>query len=541
MKLNKILSVLLACVMVLGLLVGCGKDAANQTPNAGTTETQAQADGENKAPEATAPTGEVYNIEMQIVTWGGVPDEIADVEAAINAITEPEIGVTVTLNPIAAWDLINESNMTVTAGEKLDLLCVFVFGQAMDSVANYTSKNMLIPLDELYATYGTDIAAVLGDTVSLGYVGGTLYAVPCTAPLGNGAGFAARKDYLDEMGVEIDTNKLYTVEELGEIFQKFVDTYGQGYYPISVFGSGTDMYDKLFPIETLGGSANNGVLLNAGLDGNTTVTNLFETDEYAKYCDIVHGWYQNGYINPDVNTISDDVTSQMKSGKYLGSFGTLIPGDTVGMSNTLDVELVNIPVVAPYASTTAASQALWAIPATCENPEKVMQFLNLLYQERELANDIDSILAHGVEGISYNVVETIGGSKAIIEGIPGAEGGSGSWGQWVPSSLFGNSMTVPKSVPNTAAIYDELDAYNSQIMSEGRITDAFGYVFDPSPVSAQVAGVTSVASQYRGLVGFGAADPAEVLPEFIEALKDAGIDEIIAENQKQLDAWLATK
>ena len=256
---------------------------------------------------------DVYNIDMQIVTWGGVPDEIAEVEAAINAITEPEIGATVTLHPIAAWDLANESNMTVTAGEKLDLLCVFVFGQAMDSIINYTTKNMLMPLDELYAAYGTDIAPVLGDQIKLGYVGETLYAVPNVAPLGLGSGFQARKDYIDEMGIEFDPEKIYTYEEIAEIFQEFVDHYGAGYYPLSIFGAGMDIYDKLYPIETLGGSGTNGVLLNAGLDGNTTVVNLFETEEYKAYCEIVHDWYEKGYINPDVNTISDDVTSQMKS------------------------------------------------------------------------------------------------------------------------------------------------------------------------------------------------------------------------------------
>lgn len=32
-------------------------------------------------------------------------------------------------------------------------------------------------------------------------------------------------------------------------------------------------------------------------------------------------------------------------------------------------------------------------------------------------------------------------------------------------------------------------------------------------------------------------DPSKALPEFIEALKVAGIDAIIEENQRQLDEW----
>ena len=94
-------------------------------------------------------------------------------------------------------------------------------------------------------------------------------------------------------------------------------------------------------------------------------------------------------------------------------------------------------------------------------------------------------------------------------------------------------------MPNEASIYDEVAAYNQKILDDGRITKAFGYVFNPENVSTQAAAVASVATQYRSIVGYGTVDPEEVMPEFIQALKDAGIDDIIAENQKQLDAWYA--
>ena len=40
---------------------------------------------------------------------------------------------------------------------------------------------------------------------------------------------------------------------------------------------------------------------------------------------------------------------------------------------------------------------------------------------------------------------------------------------------------------------------------------------------------------------WGAIDPEENIPKYIDELKAAGIDEIIAEKQKQLDAFLAAK
>ena len=70
-------------------------------------------------------------------------------------------------------------------------------------------------------------------------------------------------------------------------------------------------------------------------------------------------------------------------------------------------------------------------------------------------------------------------------------------------------------------------------------SNALGFVFDPSNVKTEVAAVQAVFDQYRLPLENGVIDPDENLPKFIQALKDAGIDTVIAEKQKQLDAWAA--
>jgi putative aldouronate transport system substrate-binding protein len=46
-----------------------------------------------------------------------------------------------------------------------------------------------------------------------------------------------------------------------------------------------------------------------------------------------------------------------------------------------------------------------------------------------------------------------------------------------------------------------------------------------------------VKTQYANALETGTIDPKDKLAEFISKLKAAGIDKIIAEKQKQLDAW----
>ena len=47
--------------------------------------------------------------------------------------------------------------------------------------------------------------------------------------------------------------------------------------------------------------------------------------------------------------------------------------------------------------------------------------------------------------------------------------------------------------------------------------------------------------QYSGALYSGSGDPEELLPQFLEALDDAGINDVIAAKQEQLDAFLAAK
>ena len=86
--------------------------------------------------------------------------------------------------------------------------------------------------------------------------------------------------------------------------------------------------------------------------------------------------------------------------------------------------------------------------------------------------------------------------------------------------------------------FARMKAYQDKVIADGRITPSAGYVFSPDSVSADVAAVQTVIAQYAPSLNAGAVDPEKALPDFIAALKDAGIDNIIAENQRQFDAWL---
>ena len=70
---------------------------------------------------------------------------------------------------------------------------------------------------------------------------------------------------------------------------------------------------------------------------------------------------------------------------------------------------------------------------------------------------------------------------------------------------------------------------------------ALGFTPDFSPVSDQYAACANVIAQYYVPLINAVVDIDETLPVFQQALRDAGIEDIIAEEQRQFDEWLAAK
>ena len=78
------------------------------------------------------------------------------------------------------------------------------------------------------------------------------------------------------------------------------------------------------------------------------------------------------------------------------------------------------------------------------------------------------------------------------------------------------------------------DAINGAVFS-----NALGFNFDSTPVYDQYTAVAAVVAEYRDALRYGLVDVDEYLPKFQEELKAAGIDEVIAEEQRQYDEFLA--
>ena len=68
-----------------------------------------------------------------------------------------------------------------------------------------------------------------------------------------------------------------------------------------------------------------------------------------------------------------------------------------------------------------------------------------------------------------------------------------------------------------------------------------GFTFDPSNVQDEIANCASIMEQYKGELLTGTADPEVTVPQMMQEMRDAGFDDIVAEAQAQVDAFMAAQ
>jgi putative aldouronate transport system substrate-binding protein len=103
--------------------------------------------------------------------------------------------------------------------------------------------------------------------------------------------------------------------------------------------------------------------------------------------------------------------------------------------------------------------------------------------------------------------------------------------------MYGNQFLAYFKEGQSITDWDDTMALNRN----AKPSPALGFAFDSVPVQTELASVSAVVKEYELSLSTGSVDPARVLPEFLDKLKGAGSERIIAEVQKQLDAWKAGK
>ncbi|MBO1510622.1 ABC transporter substrate-binding protein [Metabacillus bambusae] len=488
----------LKLVLVIGIaatmvLAGCSKNSSSSES------------GDN--------SGEPYEINM-LFPINGTEQGLEEVVSEINKITKEKINATVNIKTTswAAWT--QQSNLALVGGDKLDIIMTL-----SSTLGTQVSKGFLLPLDELLESNGQGVVDAMDpDYLKAASVDGKVYALPSIRDMAASYGFMMRQDILDKYKIDVTTVK--TLDEVEAVF-KTIKENEPGMTPLVMDGTNSPltrfmpgMYDSL----------GDGIGVLPDFDNDMKVVNWFETEEYKELLDTMRKWYLAGYIVKDAATNQKPAATFVKADTGFSWEANLKPGADRQESVITSKPMTSAEILPPVMTTSQVTAINFSIAKNSENPEKAMEFLNLLYTDKDIINLFD----WGVEGKHY--VKT---SENVIDYPEGTDPAKPPYGinqGW----MFGNQLLSYTFNGEDPDIYKKLEEFNKNAVR----SKALGFTYNPEPVKTELAAINNVVTEYQRGLETGTLDPEENLPKFIKALKDAGIDKVIEEKQNQLDEWV---
>ena len=518
-------AILLVLVLAVLQLAGCGKTASNTTASDTTTAANTQAaagssqnqttGSQNTAAGTDFSDKEHYTIKVMMLGAGDDTAMVEKVSQELSKITEQKLNADVEITRVGFGSYDTQLNLALSSGEELDLFNVFDMNRSV--LAN---NGQLAELDDLLAKYGQGITQTVSDSDwGCAKINGTIYGVPTNKDHAGALGFIMRKDILEETGYKLEDIKDF--DDLHDVLVKVKELHPD-MYPIA---SDTG---KMMTLEgdNLGDINNIGSVLDA-YNGSTTVENIYASDYYKNLCTTMYQWEQEGLIMPDASTNSEGADSLIGANKAFGRFSGNIITTASGLTEqeqTAQHELVVWTYKEPLSTTDGTMGCSWAIGANSGDPERAMALLNLMYSDPQVAN----LVGNGIEGEQYVVTDQ---AKGYIDFPEGKDAMSTGYSRMVWA--WPNEMITYLWNGELETKWTDLKAFNDNAKN----SSVKGFSFDSTPVANEIAACTNVVNKYNQALLCGSLDPSKGIPDFLNELSSAGIDKVVAEKQKQIDAW----
>ncbi len=469
--------------------------------------TGCQAEQENVSKTEEIPTIEIF-------TYKNTEIDIPDSQMVIDQINEyikPLIQAQIHVTFISQESYRSRLNQVLDSREQLDLF------HLNTGLKQLYESGRVTPLNELIRQYAPEIVTTVGEEyMQGGYDAETqqYYGIPTCRDYSLRPGLEYRSDIAQQYGLDMES--VHTISDLTEVFAKLKEKAPMIYpmAPNGIYRNWDNLGDGL------------GVLMYDRKD--TTVVNLYETEEYKEYLSLIRDWNQKGYLY-DTSSNNGLNAYYLSSGFVFSCFANGKPGFVVQEIRNLNCPIGFISLQEDSISTDRISYWMWAIPQDSQYKEEAMQFLNLLYHDKTVIN----LWTYGIEGIHYEILDE---EKDII-GFPQGIDSSNSGFPIFLEYTSGNQYLAHIWEGNPPTIWEEMKSFNDNAVR----SKAFGFQYDDSKVRSEVIACSTVVEKYEDGFLHGVYDIDTMLPVFIRELKEAGIERIIEEKQSQLDEWLKTK
>lgn len=560
---KKLLSLVLALMLVIGMFAGCNNDT---TPD-DTKPQDTKAPEQTNAPETTEPPVELEPVTLNWLVFGSEKEGSRDVEEAFNAklaTVLPNTTVKMTFATVGSYG--QNWSMAINGGDSIDM----AWGGYATSMLQDSKDGNLLPLDELIAQYAPNIAAdkeMFAQQYNTAVLDGQTYGIPHIQPhikTTQSMSFDAEfyDKYFDSEAFikELRSTTKLTYKMLDIIEEGILAAIADGY--IKLGDTDYTIPDGL-SFATRGymplGEAKYNLYFDPEAE-NPVAMHVYEIpevqmliDRYAKWYD--WGWYSDKEIIENMSYQKIDISFSVG---YERNWSSCDENGYVFFDNSANdrrntCQLMMQTEAEAYVGTAnfGSESSYWVIPYTAENPERAMMLIDLLHDEvGTVGNELYMMLANGFAKDSeehkkygwfnYAVGKSADGQDAVDTSARGDAPNMHSLYNWSLANTY-RSLHDGTNLLNN--IYKEYClSFYEEVYPTLRKTAVAGMIPDTTGVQNELAAMLNVEAEYKNQLGFGTAGVAgidELYAKAMSAMQLAGLDTVKAELQEQIDSFIA--
>lgn len=488
-----------------------------------------QSGGNAASKNTSAASGSTSLVTLKFLEPGNKPKDYDKVTKEINSKLKADgTGVQIERQYIS-WDAWSQkTNVMIQTNEPFDILPIM---EDLTPTSSYITNNALTDITSILDKEGKTVKKSVPDNLWKTF-DGKIYNIPAywREPASFNMG-QVRNDLLKKWGLSVPTTPDEVLSDMKIAQSKW--TGSQKLY--------------LMVQSSYNAAKNKEILLNRDcasypfsvqdsffyVDQKGSVKSWFETPEFKQDCAFMRKAYKMGLINPDILTqTNDQYTKYFSSGDWFISFDA-------GMGNLAGVKTNNpsatnedvVPMIFnpnKKAFREFSFQNSVAIPAVSTHPNEAVRFINWLY-----SNETNyDLFYYGDEGTHY----TKDGEHGMVQILDPKNSNQVDYNDndWMSGNMALERYDNKNGFPAINKLY-----FTPDKTAEDSIANNFS--FDTSKVQTKYVNIQTEAAQVMTPICMGVQDYDTNFAAAIRKMKAAGLDEVVAEYQKQFAAYLAKK
>ncbi|SDD50775.1 putative aldouronate transport system substrate-binding protein [Paenibacillus sp. UNCCL117] len=513
-KIKPLMAFSLAATM---LMAGCSSNPGTEpaSPQPGSSSNTTTSPAPNK-PD----TSKEVKLKMYLI--GEAPKDLGIVYDEINKIMKREINATVEPIFLSWGDYTQKYPLLFATGEDFDL----VFSADWVKYGAQASKGAYLELtpDMLNKYMPQTMKEMPQEAWEQAKVKSKIYMVPASTKEFSHSVVVVRGDLREKYNIPA----LKTIDD----FEKYLDSVAKNepnLVPYDESANGYSIFDFFVSTEFTPKFIISNSMVTVDLkDKSGKLVDIAQTPQYLEFAKKMAEWSKKGYWTKNAMVNKTPIKDSFLAGKSASMGGNVVNGGlTVTTANQKNPEwkaemydLYNgkATFVNPYIGNGMS------INANSKNPERAMMALDLIRNNEDIFN----LASYGIKGKHYELtadkkVQTLGGSDS------GFKVDSASPFGWRTPLMVKPLINEPKQVAEIKAAWTKTAVTNPLI----------NFVFDTTNVQNELAAIKNVRDQYMLPITFGVTnDPVEAINTLNAKFKEAGLDKVKAEAQKQIDEYL---